>query len=121
MSDLGRGCCALVISSLPALLVAGAAGGAQEGVLRSRPVAIDAAALARVRTGESVSFELFDQRSVQGRVERSRVRSADRFTVAGSLAAGGSFVVAVNDGAVAGLVQEVQKQLPPTPVSPPAP
>jgi hypothetical protein len=102
----GRGCRALVISGLLAVLVAAAAEGAREGVLRSRPVSIDTAALARARTGESVSFELFDRRSVQGTVDRRRERSADRFTVAGSLADGGSFVVAVNDGAVAGLVQE---------------
>ena len=102
---------AVAVSVLAGVLPAASPGAAAvpapspEGVLRSRPAGLDAALMARTPRGGRVEFALFDGRSVSGVVTQRRDRSARRFTLAGPLDGKGSFIVAVNREAVAGLIQ----------------
>ncbi len=91
--------------------VSARAGGAPDdsggvGVVRSRLVHVDMAVLAGAENGQPLHFDLFEEVSLTARVTRRRERTRDRFTLAGELTgeAGGDFLLAVNRGAVAGLI-----------------
>ena len=76
-------------------------------VIRHRPVRLDPAALAGVGAGRRVVLDLFDDQSVTGIVSHRDETHRGRFTLSGHVAGepGGTFVLAVNRDAVAGVVQ----------------
>ncbi|MHC4429054.1 MAG: zinc-dependent metalloprotease family protein, partial [Planctomycetota bacterium] len=61
--------------------------------------------LAGLEEGDRVTLTLFDDETHRGTVTQRRERNPDRFTLAGHLARGGTFILAVNLEAVAGLIQ----------------
>ena len=67
-------------------------------------VRVDHVALARIGEGGRLIIDLPGGDSVRGRVDRRRVRSAERYTVSGIIEGvrGGTFILAANSGAVAG-------------------
>ena len=76
-------------------------------VVRSRSVRLDPAALAGVGAGRRVVLDLFDDQSVTGIVSRRDETHRGRFTLSGHVDGepGGTFVLAVNRGVVAGVVR----------------
>ena len=77
-----------------------------EGVVRSRAVRVDFAALAGARPGDAIGIDLFRDVSLAGTVTGCKERSADRYALNGLIAghAGGEFIFAVNGDAMAGYV-----------------
>ena len=77
-----------------------------DGVIRSRPVRVDFAALAAARPGDSIAIDLFGDVSLVALVTGRQQRSAERYTLNGGIAGhvGGRFILAVNGEAMAGYV-----------------
>ncbi len=77
-----------------------------EGVIRSRPVRVDFAALAAAQPGHAIAIDLFGNVTLVASVTGRRQRSAERYTLNGEVAghAGGRFILAVNGDAMAGYV-----------------
>lgn len=75
-------------------------------VIRSRFIRINPAALADMKQGRPLMFELFDDLTVVGIANQRRERSSKRFILAGRIGAkaGGSFSLAVNGDVLAGIM-----------------
>ena len=76
------------------------------GVIRTGLLQIDPVMLGSVQPGQRLRFELFDDAAFDAVVQKRRDLSPGRFTMSGSLAGEPetSFQLAVNQGAVAGIL-----------------
>ncbi|MCH7849919.1 MAG: hypothetical protein IIB53_16345 [Planctomycetes bacterium] len=78
-----------------------------DAVIRSRSVRVDPAMLADMSQGGRVIFDLFDDLSLVGLVNRRIERTSDRYTLSGRIegTANGEFILAVNHDVLAGIIR----------------